>query len=254
MSISVVLRVVALGFSMSVASSYAAINIVSDHCPLGCPTLTEHNLLTIHHTHTLSLNTESKFADWIAYSVNPDNFAPGDSPGRQWRSDPLVPDDWELEPADYKGIGKAKYDRGHGAPLAAFAGSPYYYEVNYLTNITPQAAALNQGAWMRLESAVRNGARSDNPLYVITGSLYGDTYQAVLPAADEKYVTPVGYFKIVYDTDGHSAAFYMAQSTERKSQYCEKLVNVSELTPYFRFEIPAKLVSSALMASRLGCR
>lgn len=239
---------------LSSLSANAAINIVSDHCPMGCPSLTETNLLTIHHTHTLSLNPQTKFPDWIAYQVNPSNFAPGNSPGRNWHTDPLVPDDMELEPEDYKGIGQAHYDRGHGAPLAAFAGSPYYNEVNYLTNITPQAADLNQGAWKHLESAVRDGARSDNPLYVITGSLYGDSSKNVLPAADESYRTPIGYYKIVYDHDGNSAAFYLPQSTPRKANYCESQVTLTDLKQYLSFEIPASLSNSNVMKKRLNCR
>ncbi len=63
----------------------------------------------------------TKFADWVTYEVDVVNF--GDSPGRSWKSDPLLSKDSTLEPGDYKSANTStlKADRGHQAPLASIA-------------------------------------------------------------------------------------------------------------------------------------
>ncbi len=54
--------------------------ILSVHCPLGCPGNPTGNDLVFSHVYALSNNSETKFADWVAYEVDVVNF--GDSPGR----------------------------------------------------------------------------------------------------------------------------------------------------------------------------
>jgi len=55
---------------------------------------------------------------------------------------------------------------------------------NYLSNITPQAKDLNQGAWKNLEEAVRGAVGFRESLYIITGTLYRNEMDA-LPKADD---------------------------------------------------------------------
>ena len=115
---------------------------------------------------------ETKFSNWVAYEVNPQNF--GVSPGRNWDNNDAFPETVVLEEKDYSGAWSALgVDKGHMAPLAAFAGNPYWYETNYISNITPQKSELNQGPWERLEAAIRQGAAYDAPFFVVTGSLFG---------------------------------------------------------------------------------
>ncbi|WP_241910356.1 DNA/RNA non-specific endonuclease [Vibrio lentus] len=88
-------------------------------------------------------------------------------------------------------------DRGHQAPLASFVGSRYWPTLNYLSNITPQAKDLNQGAWKNLEEAVRGAVGFRDSLYISTGTLYRNEMDA-LPKADEVHAVPSDYYKIVY--------------------------------------------------------
>ena len=68
-------------------------------------------------------------------------------------------------------------ERGHQAPLASFTGTAHWKDTNYLSNITPQKAALNGGAWGLLEQRVRNLAQdpSVTAVYVMTGSPMGSS-------------------------------------------------------------------------------
>jgi endonuclease G len=85
---------------------------------------------------------------------------------------------------------------GHQVPFVAFSNTAYWSTTNYLSNITPQSANLNQSAWVKLETAVRNLARTSQDVYVVTGPLY-EWYFGTLPGTDEGHIIPSGYFKVV---------------------------------------------------------
>jgi endonuclease G len=234
---------------MTVAS-FTHADILSVHCPLGCPTNPTKNDLVFGHVYALSNDPDTKFADWVAYEVDVLNF--GDSPGRKWKKDPLLDDDETLEPSDYGSLQKALgADRGHQAPLASFAGSQYWSELNYLSNITPQDSDLNQGPWKSLEDAVRDAVGYRNSLFVITGPLYdGSTLQ--LPKADEPHKIPTAYFKVVYDLEGNSASFVMKQSAQRDDNFCDNHVTFNDVQGKTAFKLP-KLTDNAAVLKRLGC-
>ena len=232
------------------ALSSVQADTVSVHCPLGCPSNSGGNDLVFNHTYAFSNNPTTKFADWVAYEVNVTNF--GTSPARNWAADPLLDESDTLEKNDYDKAHKVlKVDRGHQAPLASFAGSKFWYELNHLSNITPQRSDLNQGSWKSLEVAVRNTVAYRESLYVITGTLYQRDFRA-LPRADEEHVVPSGYFKVVYDFKGNSAAFVMDQETPKGTDFCTKKVGLDDIAEMVTFKFP-ELMDSEKIYQRLGC-
>ena len=230
-------------------ASWANADIHIVHCPLGCPANPVGNDLVVKYTHALSNDPATKFADWVAYEVNVRNF--GDSPGRNWKADPMLEDEETLEPSDYAGASNAiNIDRGHQAPLASFAGSHYWSELNHLSNITPQRKALNQGPWMRLEQAVRDGVGFRNSLYVLTGPLY-ESDESEMPNSEE-HVVPSGYWKIVYDGGGNATGFIMDQELGRNADYCAQAVPLQIISQRSGLTMP-DLVPSGSMRRRLSC-
>ena len=231
--------------------STASADVLSVHCPLGCPSNHESNDLVFGHLYALSNNSQTKFADWVAYEVDVVNF--GDTPGRKWAVDPLLDETETLEASDYKGASKSalQADRGHQAPLGSFAGSRHWSELNCLSNITPQDKDLNQGPWKNLEEAVRRAVSFRKSLFVITGPIYGAD-MAPMPGADEAHQVPSAYFKIVYDMKGQAAAFVMKQSAGRNDDYCQKKVSLSNVQGNLGFNLPSLKVSQKIY-SRLGC-
>lgn len=229
----------------------ASPTIYSVHCPLGCPTNPEGNDLVFNHLYALSNNNQTKFADWVAYEVDITNF--GVSPGRDWSTDPLIHPDKILEEDDYKGASSSvlQADRGHQAPLATFAGSKYWYELNYLSNITPQDKDLNQGPWKSLEDAERSAVGFRHSLFVITGPLYLKE-MPTMHLADETHKVPSAYFKAIYNKDGHGAFFIMEQSAKRNDSYCASSVSFETLKQKLNFSLPA-LQSSVALLKQLGC-
>ena len=223
------------------------------HCPLGCPSVNTGNDLVIYHLFALSNDPNTKFADWVAYEVDVTNF--GVSPGRNFGPDPMLDPAKTLEPDDYKHANSdpaLHADKGHQAPLASFAGNHYWYETNYLSNITPQDGDLNQGPWKDLEDAVRSAVSFRQPLYVITGTTYEGGVRG-LPDADEDNDVPDGYFKIVYKPSGEAAYFWMPQSADRHANYCDFKATPAEVNAKIDFTLPGALQESDEVYNALGC-
>jgi len=205
---------------LATAASADVANLHTFHCLYGCPVGAPANDdLVVREIYTLASNPVTKVADWVAYRVTPDTIGP--SQQRIWSADPWLASDETLRPEDYDGASAAlRVDRGHQAPLAAFSGSPFWLETDILSNITPQASALNEGAWQRLEARETALALSANTaVYVLTGPLF-ERLMAALPAGPALHRVPSGYWKVVATGDGRMTAFVFDQETPRNADYC----------------------------------
>ena len=203
----------------------AAQEIHASLCLHGCPNGSPmSNDLVIRDIYILSNNDSTKFADWVAYGVT--NNTIGKSEDRNWKPDPWLSTDETLVPDDYKGAhAELNTDRGHQAPLASFTSTPDWEATNFLSNITPQKSALNQGVWVKLETRVRLLATSSptDTVFVMTGPLY-EREMPSLPGTDKSHVVPSGYWKIIATTkdgDIKIASFVFDQETERRAQICD---------------------------------
>ncbi|MCJ8313496.1 MAG: DNA/RNA non-specific endonuclease [Pseudomonadales bacterium] len=133
--------------------------------------------------YTLSADSYSKLATWVAYEVNPNNF--GSSRNMDWKNNPSIDNGYVLEPEDYEGAYEAfNVDIARFAPLATFSGSTFWYEANYMSNISPFNSKLYRGAWKQLEQAVRDASSIEHPLYVLTGPAEFHVKSRKLPNAE----------------------------------------------------------------------
>lgn len=213
-----------LMLSCALVTPAAAQEIHAPHCLHGCPSGSPAtNDLIFRDIYILSSNDLTKFADWVAYKVTKQTI--GATAERNWKADPYLAEQETLEPDDYdRAHATLRTDRGHQVPLASFTGTEHWEDTNFLSNITPQKSDLNQGVWVKLESAERNLAQSAgvDAVYVMSGTLYEHNTER-LPEADEVHMVPSGYWKIVAtETDGRieTAAFIFEQDTERRADLC----------------------------------
>jgi endonuclease G len=127
-----------LSVLLSVSAFTSSAEVHSPHCLSGCPEgHSATNDLIIRQAYTLSSNDKTKFADWIAYRLDPKTVTGNVQTKRNWKADPYLEDEETLEPADYTGAHNAlKTDRGHQAPLASFKGTEYWQQTNFLSNIS----------------------------------------------------------------------------------------------------------------------
>ncbi|STV83469.1 DNA/RNA non-specific endonuclease [Klebsiella michiganensis] len=139
--------------SLFFAVACAATSSGVDHCEVGCPTGGSAQTL-VREAYTLNNNSQRKFANWVAYKITKASLASGRS--RSWKRDP------DFTRCGYpcpRGIQRGQRSIG-GRSRASGASrrlgaSADWQALNYLSNITPQASDLNQGAWARLEDKER---------------------------------------------------------------------------------------------------
>ena len=219
-------------------------------CPVGAP---ENADILVRPIYTMSADPLTKLSVWVAYAVTPDTI--GSSIARVWRADPWLAPDETLEPDDYEGANTALgVDRGHQAPLASLSGTPYAADTNLLSNITPQASALNQGAWQRLEARERELARAERTtVYVLTGPLF-ERLMPPLPGADERHRVSSGYWKVIATADGRMTAFAFDQATQRGEDHCRDRRSLDEVELRARLRLfPMRSVAWRSLDAQLGC-
>lgn len=96
-------------------------------------------------------------------------------------------------PSDYTRTG---YDRGHMCPAADRSCSRRAMMATFsMANITPQAPALNRGAWKRIEDATRRYARGGHPVTIIADAIF---WQAdTLRIGQSRVAVPHAFVKTV---------------------------------------------------------
>lgn len=222
--------ILALAIGTSPARAENEVHII--HCLQGCPIgAPDTNDLIIRQIYALSSNDETKFADWVAYLVTRETIGTSESLNRKWKKDPELDADETLEPKpdDYKGANRQiKTDRGHMAPLASFAGTVFWRDTNYLSNITPQRSDLNQGAWLALEDAERDLAWNRGDVWVLVGTLY-EKQEESLPGSDEPHKVPSGFWKVVSLEGGRMVGFIFDQELPRDANFCDQVQPLQEI-------------------------
>lgn len=200
--------------------------------PAGAPAT---NDLIIRDLYALSNNDSTKFADWVAYRIDSLSMSGSGRP-RNWRRDPWLDKEETLEESDYRGANaRYSFEKGHQAPLGALDGEDIYFETNFLSNITPQKEALNQGAWKQLEYREReiiSDHKLSDHVIVYTGTLY-ERKMPELPNTDEVVIIPSGYWKIIIvplsSRKFETAAFIFDQNTPREVLPIDSLVTIDEI-------------------------
>ncbi len=224
------------------------------HCLQGCPQgASAENHLVLRPIYALSYNTERKSADWVAYRVTAQTVGIASSLSRRSIVDNYVAD--TLSDADFLAAEELNMVRAQYAPLVNFAGTPYWNDVNYLTNAVATSSSLSRGAWYGLDWAIRNLANREEELYVVTGPLYDADSEGLSLPIDKPHRVPDGFFKIIATPSGQAAAFRFAQETSVGIHHCELQTSLAALTEESGLTFfPAKerLLTEDLFSS-LGC-
>jgi endonuclease G len=114
--------------------------------------------------HALSYNRSNGGPNWVAWHLEKSDL--GGVKRGDFLPDPLLPPDWQIRPSDYRGSG---YDRGHVCPSGDRTRTRADNSATFvMSNMLPQAAALNQQVWKDLEDYSRSLVRSSE-LYIVAG-------------------------------------------------------------------------------------
>lgn len=123
------------------------------------------NFLVQRPQYTLSFNHRNGGPNWVAWHTDESDL--GSTSRGTFRPDPMLQNDWQITPSDYKGSG---YDRGHVCPSGDRTNSRANNDATfYMSNMLPQTPELNQHIWADLENYARDQIRAGNEVYQVAG-------------------------------------------------------------------------------------
>ncbi len=159
-----------------------------------------------HNHYMLSYNEPYEQAEWVAYLLKKDHLTYDDRKRPYFIEDPKV----RTKSADWRNYKGSGYDRGHLCPAGDRRFSEYAYnETFYTSNISPQDRDFNAGVWNRLEMKIRQWAKRDGTLFVVTGGVLTSGLEEI---GEEDVDVPKHFYKIVAkgkDEDLKVIAFLM---------------------------------------------
>ncbi len=168
-----------------------------------------------HAAYTLCYNEEYEQAKWVAYRLT-NKMCEGNGEERtdDFREDKNVRTGSAL-PDDYK---KTGYDRGHLCPAGDMAWSEITMsESFFMSNMSPQEPKFNRGIWKTLESAVREWAKKNEEIYIVTAGILKDTVKTI---GKNNVAVPKLFYKVILDVRGSeqkAIAFIMPNEGSKKS-------------------------------------
>jgi endonuclease G len=144
--------------------------------------------------YTLRYSEEHEQALWVAYMLAADSLKQKTYDRKDdFRVDPRVKTG-SADLNDYKGSG---FDRGHIAPAADFSYDEFALSQSfYMSNMSPQDPSFNRGIWKKLEEQVRDWAKKDKQIYVVTGPVLNKKFKTI---GANKVSVPEYYYKIILD-------------------------------------------------------
>jgi len=221
------------------------------HCNGACPVYgssmaANRANVVIHHIYAAGINGESGLADWVSYRLTKEAIGVASLLPRQWNPDRLLEfsdledvleiGSKELRLAEiavsnnpYVGIGELPEQLGKSArlaPMTSFSNTPYWSDVNNLTNMVPMPQPLRLGPWLQLEQRLNELVERKGELHVITGPLFLIDRLSVsqVPAATE----PAAYYKIVVENDG-LVVFVLPKDHGQFDSFCDQTVSLDDL-------------------------
>ncbi|MBX3429720.1 MAG: DNA/RNA non-specific endonuclease [Hyphomonadaceae bacterium] len=161
--------------------------------------------LLIQRDYVIAYDGDLRVPLWTAYRLDPARLVPMDRVNC-FRTDERLPTGERSRLTDYR---EPIFDQGHLAPSADMEIS-INANVNsfLLSNMAPQYPGFNRGTWGSLEEVVRNWAKSDGDLYVISGSVFdrnndgerdadADARRMVSNNRQHRVAVPTAFFKII---------------------------------------------------------
>ena len=242
------------------------------HCQLQCPSLSSaSNEVVVRHLFAASINPQTGLAEWVAYRVIADAVGVASLLPRWWQADELLeltpqpdtvtdngprllqPDLSNAQDRDYRvnEFSLNLEDRGRLTPMTSFANTPYWSELNNLSNMAPIPTSLRVGSWARLEQAVNELAAEIGNLYVISGPLYES---GAIQTQPDGTILPSAYFKLI-SSENRYAAFVFDHDIPQQANFCEQLDSLQWIEQSTGLTLfPVSLAQrSADLAAELGC-
>lgn len=147
----------------------------------------------------------------------------------------------ECQQTNHKGYGH-NYDRGHLVPANHLDHSKKaVWQSNFMTNILPQAANMNRGAWLLTEE-ITECYRDIESLQIIGGVIWGSNPSDDYFLQSHSVRTPDAFWKVIIrgsDQNQEAIAWIVPNSQAAKaSQLDQYLVSIADLERVIGEKIP----------------
>lgn len=141
----------------------------------------------------------------------------------------------ESERSELRDYAHSGYDRGHMSPSGDMPTESAQYESFSLANMIPQNPNKNQILWESMEEAIRNLARSNGELYVVTGPTFEGT---ALERLNGRVLVPTSIYKAIYIPARQQAgAYYTANAAGMDYE----VLSIAELTERIGIDVFPRL-------------
>jgi endonuclease G, mitochondrial len=245
------------------------------HCLQGCPTGSAvSNELIVRNLYTVSINQQTRLADWVVYRVLKDTVGVASLLPREWNKDTLLfngltvnaldgqdssirqPNLDNQQDRDYRimEVIISAGDWGRLLPMSSFAGTPYWSDLNFLSVMSYMKPAMRSGPWSRLDQAINRVADAHGEVFITAGPLY----VSKIPLDNELIAEsnfPAAFFKVVATTDGLVSAFIFAQESSQHQAYCQQISSLESVERQSGLDLFPQTNSWPLgsLNSKLGC-
>ena len=260
-----------LGFSAN------AQEITAAQCNGVCPVFdssmaTTRSKVVIHHVYAAGINGDTGLADWLSYRLTKDAVGVASLLPRTWNPDRLLRfsgvDDIlgvgssELRLAEiavsnspYGGVGEILEQEERTArlaPMTAFANTPYWSDLNNLSNMVPMPKSLRIGPWLHLEQQLNRLVARKGELQVITGPVFLIDNLSASPTTTT--IEPAAYYKVVASQDDVEA-FVFSKELKQFDSYCDQVTDLKQLQRMLsiKFFPDRSLSQSDQLLAELNC-
>ena len=232
-----------LAVTLASVTQLSAQTVHIAHCMAGCPVndggiQPDDSELIVRQLFVASINSRTGLSDWQAYRVLADSVGVASLLPRVWYEDSLVslnvasadviddgrqfvqalPIDAEERSYQLNEINILSEDQGRLVPMSSFAGTPYWSELNFLSNMAALPFELRAGSWSRLDQAINALANKTGEVFVVTGPIYDDRERV----DDDALINPSAYFKVI-STRYAMSAFIFSSDVRQHVNFCDQL-------------------------------
>lgn len=173
--------------------------------------------LVKHTGYTLCYSEEHEQAKWVAYRLTSDMIKnSNEERTNHFHEDPDV----KTKSASLDDYKKSGYDRGHLCPAGDMGWTELTMKESFfMSNMSPQIPKFNRGIWKNLECEVRNWAKKNEEIYIVTAGVLKGKLKMI---GKNQVAVPDYFYKVILDyhlPEYKAIAFVIPNKYTKKSMF-----------------------------------
>jgi endonuclease G, mitochondrial len=197
----------------------------------------------VHHKYySLSYLEKHEQAEWVAYELTRKSLKVKNvKRAKEFKTDYNL----STLSAFHRDYSHSGYTRGHMVPAGDMAFNELAMQESfYMSNMSPQLSALNNGIWKELEEQVRDWAYSDKRIYIVTGPMLNRPRLKTI-GKQRKITVPSAFYKVILDIDKpkRKGIAFVIPNEKSENKLQEYAMSIDDLESELGFDLFANLIS-----------